>query len=170
MTYSELVEKVQKALASADVSGVAEHIAVQVNVTGEAGGAFYIEVSDGTLTVAPYDYVDRDALLTVSGEDMLAVAAGTLTLEQAAAEGRIALDGNYEKAMALNAVLAAAKPAKKSGRKPAAEKKTTARKSAAKKTADKAEAPAASAEKPKRTRKTAAEKPAKKTAARKTAK
>lgn len=159
-----MVEKVQKALAPADVSGIAEHIAVQVNVTGEAEGAFYIEVADGALTVAPYDYVDRDILLTIAEEDMLAVAAGKLTLEQAVTEGKAAFEGNFEKAMALNGALTAKKPTKRAARKPAAEKKTTTKKTAAKKTADKAE----TAEKPKRTRKTSAEKPAKKTAAKKT--
>lgn len=149
MTYQELVKKVNKALTAVDASAISEHIAVQVNVTGDAEGAFYIEAADGKLAVEPYDYVDRDAMLTASAEDLLAVAAGKLTLEAGVAEGKLALEGNYDKLMMLNTVFAQL-PVKKT------------RKPAAKKTADKTE------EKP-AAKKTAAKKPtAKKTAVKKT--
>lgn len=116
MTYHELVKKVQTALAKADASKVADHIAVQVNVTGEAEGIFYMEISDGVLYVAPYDYNDRDALLTADGADVLAVAQGKVSMETAIAEGKVAHEGDYEKALTLGATI----PAKK-----AAAKKTT---------------------------------------------
>ena len=51
MTYQEMFEKVKGMLADVDVSGFGEHLAFQFNVTGEAAGAFYVEVKDGTLTV-----------------------------------------------------------------------------------------------------------------------
>ncbi len=136
MTYQKLVEKVQKALAAADASAITEHIAVQVNVTGEAEGAFYIEAAEGKLNVEPYDYIDRDALLTASEETLLAVAAGKTTLADAAAAGAVAFEGNYEKAMLLNDVVAAAT---KKAKKPAAKKAAAPKKAAAKK----AEGPAA---------------------------
>lgn len=142
MTYQELVKKVSKALTAADASGISEHVAVQVNVTGEAEGWFYIEVSDGKLAVEPYTYDDKDACMTVSGEDMLALSAGKLAVEQGLSEGRLLVDGNYDKFMMLSAVFAQM-PVKKT-RKPAAKKtadapakKTAAKKPAAKKTAAK---------------------------------
>lgn len=168
MTYHELVEKVKKAMTAVDASAVSEHIAVQVNVTGDAEGAFYIEVADGKLAVEPYDYIDRDAMLTASAEDLLAVAAGKLSLEAGIAEGKLAHEGSYEKTMALNNVLAQL-PVKK---KRAAAKKT------AKAAADK-ETAAKPAAKKTRAKKAAAEtevevkaeaKPAKKTAKAKAAK
>lgn len=128
MTYHELVKKVQTALAKADASKIEEHIAVQVNVTGEAEGAFYMEISGGVLYVAPYDYNDRDALLTADGADVLAVAQGKISLEAAIAEGKVAHEGNYDKTLALGSAI----PEKK-----AAVKKTAA--------AKKAEAPAEAA-------------------------
>ncbi len=182
MTYQKLVEKVQKALTAVDASSITEHIAVQVNVTGEAEGAFYIEVADGKLAVEPYDYVDRDVLLTASEETLVAVSAGKMSVETGVAEGAIAFEGNYEKAMLLNGVLAQL-PVKKT-RKPAAKKAAAPKKEAApkkaaapKKTAaKKAEAPAAEAAAPKtkpaKKAETAAETkkaPAKKPAAKKTA-
>lgn len=161
MTYFELVEKVQKALSDADASSISEHIAVQVNVTGEAEGAFYIEAADGKLNVEPYDYVDRDALLTVSEETLLQVAAGKTTLLAAAMTGKVAFEGNYDKAMQLNDVLTAAtKKAKKTATKKAAAPKKTAAKKAVKE--EKTEEAAAPKRKCTRTKKaeTAAEAPA----------
>ena len=122
MTYHELVKKVQTALAKADASKIEEHIAVQVNVTGEAEGAFYMEISGGVLYVAPYDYNDRDALLTADGADVLAVAQGKISLEAAIAEGKVVHEGNYDKTLALGSAI----PEKK-----AAVKKTAAKKAEA---------------------------------------
>ena len=130
MTYHELVKKVQTALAKADASKVEEHIAVQVNVTGEAEGAFYMEISGGVLYVAPYDYNDRDALLTGDGADVLAVAQGKVSLEAAIADGKLAHEGDYEKALVLGATI----PARKTpGRKPAAKAEENAPAAAPKK-------------------------------------
>ena len=125
MTYHELVKKVQTALAKADASKIQEHIAVQVNVTGEAEGAFYMEISGGVLYVAPFDYNDRDALLTADGADILNVAQGKISLEAAIAEGKVAHEGNYDKVLALGSTIPEKKAAapKKAA---AAEKKAEA--------------------------------------------
>ncbi len=151
MTYQELVKKVDKALTAADASAVAEHVAVQVNVTGEAEGWFYIEVAGGKLVVMPYTYDDKDASLTASGEDVLALSAGKLSLEQGLSEGKLTVDGDYEKFMLLGGIFAqlpvkkTRKPAAKkttekaAAKKPAAKKAATTKKAAAKKTAAKAE-------------------------------
>lgn len=172
MTYHELVKKVQTALAKADASKVEEHIAVQVNVTGEAEGAFYMAISGGVLYVEPYDYKDRDALLTADGADVLAVAEGKISLEAAIAEGKVGHEGNYEKTLALGATIPAKKAAvKKAVEKKAEEKAPAAKetKPAAKKAAAKKAAPAAEAKaEVKAEAKTEA--PAKKTAAKKTTK
>ena len=176
MTYQELVKKVQTALVKADATTVEGHIAVQVNVTGEAAGAFYMEILDRVLYVMPYDYIDRNALLTADGAVVLAVAQGKITLEAAVAEGKAFVDGDYDKLAALVATFPVKKAAAKKAApadaaekpKKAAAKKTTTKKAAAtdaaekpKKTAAKkttAKAAADTAEKPKRTRKTAAKK------------
>ncbi len=157
MTYEKMFEKVKKALTAADASGIGEHVAVQVNVTGEAEGWFYIEAADGKLNIEPYTYDDRDAFLIASGDDLVALSAGKLALEQGLAEGKLTVDGNFDKFMLLSAVFAQM-PVKKT-RKPAAKKteaaekkpaaKKTAAKTAAKKTEEKAvEAPAAEAAAP----------------------
>ncbi len=120
MTYHELVKTVRTALVvKADASKIEEHIAAQVNVTGEAEGAFYIEIKEDAANpiVEPYTYNDRDFLLTGDGEEILAVAQGKKTLEAAIVEGTIAHEGNWEKTLVLsNIIPAAEKPAKKSAK------------------------------------------------------
>ena len=131
MTYHELVEKVRTALVvKADASKIEEHIAVQVNVTGEAEGAFYIEIKDGVLCVEPYTYNDRDFLLTADAEEILAVAQGKKTLESAITEGTIAHEGDWDKTLTLSGII------------PAAAVKKTAKKTKAEKEEAKAEEPA----------------------------
>ena len=46
MTYEEIVEKVRKRLEGVDTSKVNGFLAIQVNITGEGEGAFYVEVKD----------------------------------------------------------------------------------------------------------------------------
>jgi hypothetical protein len=121
MTYHELVKKVQLALAKADASKIEEHIAVQVNVTGEAEGAFYMEVANGSLFVCPYDYNDRDALLTVSGDDILAVAEGKLTLENAYEQSRLLVELSHDDSLSKLLVLGGIIPVKKAVKKKAEE-------------------------------------------------
>ena len=113
MTYHELVKKVQLALAKADASKIEEHIAVQVNVTGEAEGAFYMEVANGSLYVCPFDYNDRDALLTISDADILAIAEGKLTMMKAYEEGKVQVDLPHERSLEKLLMLGEAIPAKK---------------------------------------------------------
>ena len=141
MNFHELVDKVRTALVvKADASKITEHIAVQVNVTGEAEGAFYIEIKDGVLCVEPYTYNDRDFLLTADGEEILAVAQGKKTLESAILNGAISHNQeNWEKVLLLSSIIPTEaeepkaeapaeeeKPKKKAGRKPKAEAEKTA--------------------------------------------
>ncbi|MDE6132393.1 MAG: SCP2 sterol-binding domain-containing protein, partial [Oscillospiraceae bacterium] len=73
MTYEEIFEKSKKLILKNDASGIEGHLAVQVDITGEGEGAFYIELNDGKLAVEPYEYYDRDCKLIISGEDFLSV-------------------------------------------------------------------------------------------------
>ena len=92
MTYEKIVEKVKKALAKVDASGVKGHLAVQVDVYGEGEGAFYIEVKDGKVDVQPYEYFDHDLRIRCTGEEIIAIAEGKKkVIEEVAAENVEAL-------------------------------------------------------------------------------
>lgn len=101
MTYQEMFEKVKAMLSDADVSGVGEHLAFQFNVTGEAAGAFYVEVKDGALHVEPYTYNGYDAAFTLSAETLFKIAARKMDPILAVTLGKLKVDGNITKALKI---------------------------------------------------------------------
>lgn len=170
MNYEGLVKIVKDAFEGADAGKVNEHVAIQFNVTGEAEGAFYAEVKEGKVFVEPYEYYDRDAIITADGQVIADIVNGKLGLEAAFGDGKIGVEGNTDKALLLKEfiqknVKAAAKkaPAKKAPAKKEAAK-APAKKAPAKKEAAKAPAKKAPA------KKDAAKAPAKKAPAKKESK
>lgn len=133
MTYEELVKKAKETYGTADASKITEHVAIQFNVTGEAEGAFYLEIADGKVNVEPYEYYDRDVIVTTDAETLIKMAEGKLGMETAYLTGKIKADGNLTKGLLLKE-LVAKKPAAKKTVKKAATKDTAAKKPAAKKT------------------------------------
>ncbi len=101
MTYEEVVNIARDAYEYADARQIFEHIAVQVNVTGEGSGIFYIEVAERAVCVEPYDYFDRDAILTMSSETVVALAKSEIRLKDAIDRGLIVVEGNEEKVWKL---------------------------------------------------------------------
>ena len=93
MTYEELVQKVREAYSGVDVSNINEHVAIEVNIRGEAEGAFYIEIRRERVLVEPYEYYDRDAIITTSAETILAIARGELDVEEADNSGKVRIRG-----------------------------------------------------------------------------
>ena len=102
MTFIEAFDKVKAAMAGADASALEGHLAIQVNLSDEdAHGICYIEVSEGQLFVEPYDYYDRDAIITVESKDLVRVMSGRLGLEKAIEKGVVAVEGNLDAALEL---------------------------------------------------------------------
>jgi putative sterol carrier protein len=101
MTYQEIVAKAKEMYESVDASNISEHIAYQFNVTGEGEGAFYMEITGGQVKVEPYDYADRDAMITTSAENLFRMAAGQLDPVQAYTTGEIKVEGDLGKAAIL---------------------------------------------------------------------
>ncbi|MBQ8117111.1 MAG: SCP2 sterol-binding domain-containing protein [Lachnospiraceae bacterium] len=129
MTYEEIVHCVRAAYENADAREIYEHIAVQVNITGEGEGAFYIEVAGRAVSVEPYDYYDRDGLITASADTLINLAKGSLSYEEALLKGLLRLEGNmdkFNKLAKIKPAVALQKPAVKAEEKAEAkpEKKT----------------------------------------------
>ena len=80
MTYEEVVKEAQKIVAKGDASGIKDHLAVQYNITGEGEGAFYMEVKDGQIDVQPYDFKDRDILVTADAQTILDIMVALVYL------------------------------------------------------------------------------------------
>ena len=107
MTFAEMFAQAKALLASADASGIHEHLAYQFNVTGAAQGVFYIEVKDGAVYVEPYEYHDRDAMFTCSAETLFKIAGGKPDPVAAVLLGQLKVEGNIDKALKLKELLAA---------------------------------------------------------------
>lgn len=101
MTYETLFMELKELFMKADVSNVEGHLAYQFNIEGEAEGAFYAEVSDGTLTMEPYEYYDRDVLFKTSAETLLKIAKGKMDPVLAFTLGKLKIEGDIGKALLL---------------------------------------------------------------------
>lgn len=105
MTYHELVDHLKQTYEKADAGMVKDHVAIQFNVTGEAHGAFYLEIADGKVKIEPYEYYDRDVLVTCSESDLLDILAGKMDFVEAFNDGKIQAEGNLIKALDLKGVI-----------------------------------------------------------------
>lgn len=101
MTYEELVQKARDSYGAADASKVAEHVAIQFNITGEAAGIFYLEIKDGKVDIQPYEYYDRDVIVTTTAKTLISITQGKLALEAAYFTGKLKAEGNLGKALLL---------------------------------------------------------------------
>lgn len=99
MIFEEIVAQIREKLSGADISAIQENVAIQVNLTGRTAGTFYIEVRDGKLSVEPYEYIDRDAMLTLPAASFLKLAEGKLDPIEEATAGRLQFEGDAEKAL-----------------------------------------------------------------------
>ena len=166
MTYEELVEKVNKAYDNADATGINEHVAVQFNVYGEGEGAFYVEVFEGKVAVAPYEYYDHDAVVIAPANAVVDMVEGKVSVADTYALEQVQVVGNYGKAALLGEIKKA--EVKKAAAKTTEKKEEPAKATTTKKatTAKKATKKAATTKKAAAPKKAAAKKeePAKATA------
>ena len=105
MTYEEIVEKVRERLKDADTSKVDGFLAIQVNITEEGAGAFYVEVKDGKLSVEPYEYHDRQAHITMKSKNFIKLMEGKLDPVAAFTLGKLKIDGSIEKVLEFGKLL-----------------------------------------------------------------
>ncbi len=97
MTYMEVVQRVRDVFEYADVRNIFEHIAMQVNIQGEAEGVFYFEIAGRQMTVEPYDYYDHDGIITTTAQVLIDMCDMKYTFEEAYKKGLIEYEGNERK-------------------------------------------------------------------------
>lgn len=133
MTYEELVQSVKDIYANADAGNVKEHVAIQCNIEGEAEGALYIEFSEGNIDVQPYEYYDRDVILTLSAANLLEIAAGKKDLLEAYHANEVSVWGDLDKVVEMKKVILPKKKEEKNVEPETVVEKTTEKKETAKK-------------------------------------
>ena len=97
MTYEDLVYMVRNVFENADARRVLEHVAIQVNITGEGQGIFYFEVAERHACVEPYDYYDRDCLLIIPSNVVVELCERKYTLRSAIESGIVEFYGDKRK-------------------------------------------------------------------------
>ncbi len=105
MTYQELVEKLRKLYEEVDASAIEEHFAIQINIAGEAEGALYVEFADGQIEVQPYEYYDRDLIISTDFETTIDLASGDIEISEAFTEEKIQVWGDLDKAIEIYGII-----------------------------------------------------------------
>lgn len=105
MTYADLFAEIKGKFLEADISDVQEHLAFQFNIVGEGSGIFYVEAKEGRLYIEPYEYYDRDAMFTATGEVFIKIAEGKLDPVMAFTMQKLKVEGNIEKALKLKELI-----------------------------------------------------------------
>lgn len=117
MTYEEIFAASKAEFMKNDVSHLQGHLAVQVDITGEGEGAFYIELRDGILHVEPYEYYDHHVKLIASGENFLKIASGEMNAVMAYTTGKLHVEGDLGKALELQHIIEELRKAEKKNKK-----------------------------------------------------
>lgn len=123
MTYADFFYDMKGRFMGADVSDIHEHLSFEFNIEDEeAGGAFYVEVKDGTLYVEPYEYYDRDAKFICTPDVLVKIATGEMDPVWAFTTQKLKVEGNIDKALRLKEIIDAKQreikeAAKKEGKK-----------------------------------------------------
>ena len=105
MTVDQLMGKVQKRLTGKEFQAEGRMLAIQVNLTGKIGGVFYIEILNGELSVMPYEYIDRDAVVSVTMTNFDKLITGRLDLMTEVDAGKIKVEGNLDKVVLLTELM-----------------------------------------------------------------
>jgi putative sterol carrier protein len=108
MTFNELLEKVRTMAQGYDVSGT-DFIAVQVNIKGDNGGVFYIEIKNGRVSIEPYEYNDRSCAITMSMDNFNKLIDGKLDAVLAFTLGKLKVDGDVGKALEFSNIIKSGK-------------------------------------------------------------
>lgn len=109
MTFFEAFDEVKRKLITTDVSDYKGHLALQINLTGEGEGKFYVELNNGTLNIEPYEYYDRDVVFTVKTDDFIKLIHGQLDPVFAFTVGKLKIDGDIGKALEIQKLIKKAK-------------------------------------------------------------
>lgn len=105
MQFQDIFSKVKEQFGGTDTSSIKGLLAIQFNLTGEGSGTFYTEVKDGVLSIEPYEYNDRNAALTMSGDDFLLMLRKKLDPVAAFSTGRLRVEGDIGKALEITRFL-----------------------------------------------------------------
>lgn len=97
----DIVAKIYKRIDKNAAKKVAENgkAAVDIKLYGSFEAHMYIEVKNGNVSVAPYDYIERDLEAAVPVDVALAIADNKITVAEAVEDGSLYVFGNVQFAL-----------------------------------------------------------------------
>lgn len=102
MTYEAVVEAARERFSNVDVSSVEGVKAFQINLEGKTvNGIFYIEIKDGKVNVEPYEYYDRNAIITINPTNFIKLINGKLDPVLAFTTGKLKVEGDTNAALEM---------------------------------------------------------------------
>ena len=104
MTFDEMLTKIRGLAEKVYASG-RDFLAVQINLTGDNGGVFYVEVKDGRINIEPYEYNDRNCAITMDLSNFNKLIDGKLDPVLAFTTGKLRVDGDVGKALEFSKLL-----------------------------------------------------------------
>jgi putative sterol carrier protein len=104
MKRDTVIANVRKLAEKADVSNV-DFLAVQINLTDQDPGVFYVEVKDHKINVEPYEYNDRNCAISIKSDDFNKLINGKLDPVVAFTVGKLKVDGDVGKALEFSKLL-----------------------------------------------------------------
>ena len=91
-TIEQLVQYMPAAFLPEKAKGI--QAVIQLNLTGEGGGAWFVSVAEGKCVVSPGTAPTPTATITAAAADYMAVARGELNAMNAFMAGKVKATGN----------------------------------------------------------------------------
>lgn len=104
ITVTQLIERMRTQFGSKDVSTIEGLLAIQVNLK-DPDGVLYVEIKDGNLSIEPYEYIDRNAAITISMDNFIKLLDKKLDPVLAFTLGKLKVDGDTGKVLALTKLI-----------------------------------------------------------------
>lgn len=94
---NEIIELIRLKTNGCNTEGLPDKFAAEFRI--EDAGVFYIEILNGKITIAPYEYNDRDILIQTTADNLTKILNKELGIEKALITKKITVSGNIQKAM-----------------------------------------------------------------------
>ena len=101
--FQDIITELKTKTADFDAGAYGGFLAVQITLK-DLGEVFYIEIKDGVLTVAPYEYNDRQANIIISADNFVKMMNGKLNSIVAFTTGKLKVEGELGKASELSKI------------------------------------------------------------------
>lgn len=102
--FEDIMAEIEQKTANFDGSNYHGFLALQVNLT-DLDKVFYVEVKDHKLTIAPFEYNDRQAKMSMKSGNFQKMINGQLSGTTAFLTQKLKIEGSIEKCKELTALL-----------------------------------------------------------------